>query len=615
MRLSRLLILLMALLCLVASATAQLGAERAKWKSEVRDGRLVLVGTMDPGWHIYSVVKVEDGPYPTTIVAADSAIQVTETKDLNALTKFDKGFNKEVGLFERTAEIEVGVAPTGGALPATAKLNVTYQACDVGGCLPPKRVEVPVDLTGVTASDPPAVPATAATVTPTPPADPASSGLVPFFWVSFLAGFAALATPCVFPMIPITVSVFSKQGKAKGIGKAVAFSLGIIGTFTLLGVLTSAIAGATGLQYLANNPWVNLFLAGLFIFFAFNLFGMYEISLPSGLVNKVNPEGKSGFIAPVLMGFVFSLTSFTCTVPVVGTLLVTAAQGNYLTATVGMLGFSTAFALPFFLLAIFPQYLASLPKSGGWLAETKAYLGFLELAAAVKFLSNVDLAWNLAILTRPVFVASWVAILTLATLFVIGAIRIPHVETGRLTPVRGFFGAASLVLTLWVASALNGNTLGLLGSMFPPDPYPGVVTAQSSRESKWVSTYDAAVARAKEENKPLFIDFTGVFCTNCRYMESNVFPDPSVEKEFENFVLAKLYTDRPDNPDDQKHERIKLDLTKNAANPVYVILRPDGTMVSFLTYPTSPNLGEQIRVFREFLQAGYQSARGSTAGR
>jgi len=568
-------------------------------------GTIEATATIEEGWYIYGTRSIPDGPFPTTFKSPDGKFEVAgPVQEPGIGQKFDEGFEKEVDYFEKTGTYVVPLKAAGS--DRKGSLTVTFQACNANGCLPPQDVEMDVELVGdftgaAGTTEPPS--GAAATDAPVSQAEQAkAAGLLTFFGTAIAAGLLALLTPCVFPMIPITVSIFSKKGRTGGIAHATAFCLGIISTFTLLGLAFTLLFGASGLQNFANSAWLNMFLGLLFVVLALGLFGVYEFTLPSGITNRFNPQGKAGLVGPVLMGLVFSLTSFTCTMPFVGTLLVSAAQGDLLFPIVGMLGFSIAFSIPFFLLALFPQYLSKLPKSGGWLSVVKAFMGFIELAAAVKFFSSVDLAWQLGWITKPVFLALWATIMTVAGAYLFGWLKIPTVdESGKPGPLRLAFGAGSIILAGMILNAINGGSLGKLASFLPPDPYPyreGSAMAQKNKaEDGWFTSYDEALLVAKEQNRPLFIDFTGVFCTNCRDMERNVFPVPEIQAEFEKFVLVKLYTDRPDNPNDQRYQKMKIDLTKSVANPVYAILTPDEELVSFSEY--QPNVG----MFREFLAA------------
>lgn len=438
------------------------------------------------------------------------------------------------------------------------------------------------------------------------------AGIVPFFILSLSAGLLALLTPCVWPMIPVTVSYFSKQSgdnKAKSVSQALAYSLGIIGTFVGLGLIATLIFGASGAQSFAANVWVNLFLGLLFVALALNLFGYYEIMIPSGFVNKVQGKAKGGgFIAPVLLGFVFSLTTFTCTVPFVGTILFSATQGDYLYPIIGMLGFSLAFAIPFFFLALAPGAVSRLPKSGTWLNIVKATLGFVELAAGLKFLSNAELTFNAQFLTYPVYMTIWVVIFAAAALFLFGIIKLPNNEGTEAGPGRKFAGTVMVGFCVYLLFAINRPSLLGSGIAFtPPIPYPGTSNTAESGLA-WQHTYDEAIAMAKEQNKPVFLNFTGVTCANCRVMERRFHSDEKYVEALRPFVLAELYTDR-NTEEDNAHAKLREDLAKTSSNPAYVIVTPEGEVVSM--YLGAALSDDANKKFLDFLSKGYNSASGS----
>jgi thiol:disulfide interchange protein DsbD len=353
-----------------------------------------------------------------------------------------------------------------------------------------------------------------------------------------------------------------------------AYALGIMLTFTGIGLGVSLVFGATGVQQLAANVWVNLGLAALFIALALNLFGVYEIGVPSSWINKLNNKGgkAQGLVGPILMGLAFSLTSFTCTVPFAGTVLASAATGDVFYPALGMLAFSFAFALPFFLLAMFPQYLAKLPKSGTWLVSVKAYMGFLELAFAFKFLSNVDLVFGWGLLTREAFLAVWVAILTLASVYLLGWMKLPHDGDTKIGWPRFAFGLVNFGVAAYLLGAIQGAPMGPVSAFLPPVPYPG--REGKASDLAWHKSLEPAQAEATAEGKLVFLDFTGVTCANCRVMEQEFFPLPEIRTELENFARAKLFTDR-NTPADNANAALREELTRTSTNPVYVIMTPE----------------------------------------
>ena len=596
-RLPRLVALLLALL-LGAVARGQLGSP-AKWSATVEPANavpgsrveLVIHADIPAPWHLYSINRIEDGPFPTaiTVTKGPGLAEIGKVTEATPERKLDKNFGKEVEFFEGSAEFRVPVRLAKTAQGATRiEAGVVFQTCNDGQCtIPnqanPTRVAGTVEVSGAAVADAspldratPEVAATAPKGTAAPLTDvdrALSRGLLAYLGLAVGFGFASLLTPCVFPMIPITVSFFSKQKTGESpLKKALAYCAGIVGTFTALGVAVALIFGATGLTTLANNPYLNLGLAVVFVALAFSLFGFFEIGVPSSVLNRLDGSGKTGLVGPVLMGLTFSLTSFTCTLPFVGAVLVSASQGKVFYPAIGMLAFSSAFCLPFFLLALFPAALSKLPRSGAWLATVKAFMGFVELAAAVKFVSSVDLGivpGGLGIVTREVFLAVWFGIALLAAFYLLGIVRLPHVPEGKTGPFRYAVGAATIVGAGYLLLALNGRSLGSLEGFLPPSPYPGHGNGKEADGLTWIADYDTAVAQAKSEGKPLFIDFTGVYCTNCRDMERNMFPRPAINERLKRYVLARLYTDR-DRPDDRKNQVLLQKLTQSVTLPSYV---------------------------------------------
>jgi len=438
-------------------------------------------------------------------------------------------------------------------------------------------------------------------------------GFIPFIIFSLGMGFLALLTPCVFPMIPITISFFTKLGEQSKLSEstdrttsltplkaAMIYALGIIIIFTLLGLILALTLGASGAQQIAQNPWINLLIGFLFIFFAFSLFGYYELQAPQFLTRySQEQESKSGYTGILFMSLTFTLASFTCIAALVGALLVAASQGEYFWPIIGMLSFSTAFASPFFLLALFPQYLAKLPKSGGWLNSVKVIMGFLELAAAFKFISNSDLVWKWNIFDREVVLFIWVIIIFLIALYSLGFILFPHdTKPNKISTRRKILFIFTLTFSIYLSTGLitdkvfAGNssvlriTSGLVESYLPPP----------KASSMWIEDLDLAYIKAKEVNKPIFLDFTGYTCTNCRWMEINVFEEEEVVKLFNNFVLVKLYTDGRE----EKHKRyrdLEINRFKTAALPYYVVLNSNDEEIS-----TFPGYNTDVELFKEFLR-------------
>jgi thiol:disulfide interchange protein len=440
-------------------------------------------------------------------------------------------------------------------------------------------------------------------------ADPAThQPLRSFVGFAMAMGALSLLTPCVFPMVPITVSYFSNHGSGTRRGAtlhALVYGIGIVLTFSALGLAMALIFGAGGVNQLAANPWVNLLITAIFLAFAFSLFGAYFIQVPAGLMNKIDSvtRSKEGsrVVGAVLMGFTFTLTSFTCTAPFVGTLLVMASQGSWRWPLMGMLAYSTVFALPFFVLALAPQLVGQLPRAGGWMNSVKVVMGFLEIAAAMKFLSNADLVWRWGIFTREVVLAVWIACGIAVVLYIFGVFRfehdskIEHVGAFRLATAISF-----LAITIALVPGLFGKRLGELDSFLPPSSTElgGTQTAEATGEVNWIlNDYDGALAKAKQQNRPVFIDFTGYTCTNCRWMEANMFPKPEVKQELLKFVTVRLYTDGKGEIY-EKQQKMQQERFGTVALPLYAIVRPNGTPVT-----TFPGLTRSPADFVTFLRS------------
>jgi thiol:disulfide interchange protein DsbD len=392
-----------------------------------------------------------------------------------------------------------------------------------------------------------------------------SKSLWVIFILAFAGGFIALFTPCVFPMIPMTVTFFTKQSKTKseGIKKASIYSISIVLIYVLLGVIVASLFGATALNDMATNPWVNIAFFALFVIFAFAFLGAFEIRLPSSWVNKADKQAdKGGLIGIFFMAFTLALVSFSCTGPIVGSVLVESAQGGLIGPIVAMLGFSTALALPFGLFAAFPGWLNSMPQSGGWLNTVKVTLGFLELAFALKFLSNADLVKQWHFLEREMFLALWIGIFLVLAIYLFGKIQFPHDdEVKKLSVGRGMLGMLVVCFVIYLIPGLFGAPLKWISGFPPPltyaeSPY-GIHGKAPEVADGWpasthphghgintVRDYYEALAYAKEVGKPLLIDFTGWACVNCRRMEESVWAHESVSPLMaDKFIIASLYVD------------------------------------------------------------------------
>jgi thiol:disulfide interchange protein DsbD len=387
-------------------------------------------------------------------------------------------------------------------------------------------------------------------------------------------------------MIPLTVSYFSKQEDAKrGVGSAFIFGVAIVITFTLIGAVLAFFLGKSGAQNFASNPIVNLFIALVLVGFALSLLGMYELQLPHQLTNFLNRKSNesSGIVGILFMAMTISAVSFSCTAPFVGAVFTATVGGEWFYPILGMIGFSAAFASPFVLFAMFPKWLEALPKSGSWMNIVKVLLGFIELAAAFKFLSNADLVWQWGIVSRPLTIAFWIVIFLIAGFYVLGFITLKHeskpeqISTGRMLLAMPF-----LMFSFYLIPGLLGSSLGFWDAFLPPKQPTDVSLVASigasggisstSADEGWSKDFEASVATAKESGKPVFIDFTGYTCTNCRAMESNIFPLDEVQQAFAEMELVKLYTDG--GKDAKDNQMIQFELTGNIALPTYVIYDP-----------------------------------------
>lgn len=425
-------------------------------------------------------------------------------------------------------------------------------------------------------------------------------GMLKFLLAAAAAALVALTTPCVFPMIPVTVSYFAKQSQTNPelrLKGPLAYCFGMISMFAIVGVGVSAIFGVGSITLFAASGWTNLVIGLLFVALALSLLGVYELKMPSWLVNKAN-EGrkKGGLIAPFAMGVTFALTSFTCTVAFVATILALAKDGVLMPAA-GMLVFGTVFALPFFFLAIFPSRLASLPKSGSWMVTLKGFMGFIELVAAFKFFQAADFQWKLGLIPRDTFLAVWGALFVLAGVYLLGWMMIPGHES-KIGWARRGFGVATLGVAVYMFMGIGGRSIGFFDGFPPPKGYArsdAAIIAASLNETNtskptdatpdpskpvvlnWiVNDIDKAVTLAKKENKQIFIDFTGYSCVNCRLMEERVFPLEEVKKEFSKYVLLKLYTDdMQDYERSLKYQEFQTKLVGAISLPYYVIMDTD----------------------------------------
>ena len=523
-----------------------------------------------PGCFIYSTDS-EKSLTPTKIIWPDSTIFTDSSLFFEPIpkTKYDDNFEMEVSYHENKVTLYQYFLTSKNLDSGEIDGKLFYQVCHGTQCL--RRYEdFNFNLT-VSNSEPRSefskIPETGNIKSQSKNSlqDAIDSGFFSFILLSFGMGLLALLTPCVFPMIPITVSYFTKQGEREGnnpLKSAIIYALGIIVIFTSLGLILAVTIGASGANQIASNPWINLFIAALFVFFALSLFGMYEIEIPSAMRQfSLQQEQQDGVAGILFMALTFTLTSFTCTVQFVGLLLVAASQGSYLWPILGMLIFSLAFSLPFFFLALFPQYLSKLPKSGQWMNSIKVTMGFLELGAAMKFFSNMDLVWGIGFFTYNIVLLSWAILSLLTGLYLLGFIKFPHdVKLTKIGFPRILISTCFLIFGLYLSNSLHaGQVHGLIESYLPPKVEEG-----------WIENYEEALLASQNSKKPIFLDFTGYTCTNCRWMEKNVFVDEQVEELFEHFILVRLYTDG--GPNHKEYQQMEIDRYGTAALPFYVVI-------------------------------------------
>ncbi|OYQ32078.1 thiol:disulfide interchange protein [Flavobacterium cyanobacteriorum] len=607
-----------------------------KWTSKLEktsDTEYVLVfdAVIEPKWHMYSQYTPEGGVNPLEVLFNNNKNNyeaVGKAEESKTRTAFNDVFGVDETFWENTAQLRQKIKVTNTA-NTLVQVELAYQVCkDV--CIQQNKL-FEFDLKALTAKevisfDEPAPAAVKDTVAgqdakaganiSLTSGNEAEKGLLSIFLIAFISGFAALLTPCVFPMIPMTVSFFTKQSKSRaaGIRNAVFYGISIIIIYVVLGSIVTAIFGADALNALSTNVWFNVIFFVLLIVFAFSFLGAFEIMLPNSWANKVDRQAdRGGFVGILFMALALAIVSFSCTGPIVGTLLVDAASKGGIAPVIGMLGFSLALALPFMLFAMFPGWLNSLPKSGGWLNTVKVFLGFLELALAFKFLSNADLVLQLHILERETFLAIWIAIFGALALYLFGKISLPHdTPLSYISVSRLSLGLLVLAFTVYLIPGLWGAPLKLISGFPPPSNYSespfGFGTPASGAtdgalpEGAKASVhgiiafedYDKGLAYAKKVNKPVLLDFTGYACVNCRKMEDYVWSDERVLSVLnKDVVLISLYVDYKKELPENEHyiskttgKKVKtignkwsdFQITKYSINaqPYYVLMGHDG---------------------------------------
>ncbi len=635
--------LVLAGLFLAAAALSPLSAkddpvqwtlEPYKDASNVKPGGhawLQLTAKIQSGWHLYSPTTPPGGPIITTVKLSDSpAVASYQVYRPQPVRKLDPNFQLETETYTDQAVFLIDATTTAKTGQATVQAAVRYQACSDVKCLNPVKktadasitidssapvsnVEVPAGYALVPASAPVNAPPAAAAPTSAPANKPAAFGsasaqqdLLPFLLTAFGFGLAALFTPCVFPMIPITVSFFLNQSsgqqekKSAGWTQALVFCLGIIVLFTGLGFLVTALAGPFGVVQLGSSPWVNGFIAIVFFIFGLSLLGAFELTLPSGLLTKLDRASQGGgYVGTLLMGLTFSLTSFACIGPIVGPLLIASVQSKGLQPILGMASFATGLSAPFFLLALFPSYLKKLPRSGGWMSRVKVVLGFIVLAAMLKYLSNVDQVLQWHFITRERFLAGWIILFALPGLYLLGLLRMEGMTKDEPVGVaRALVAAVLLIFSVSLIPGLFGARLGEIDAYIPEGSGSvfGGSTAAAVTTTQFKNDLDGALAKARAENKLVLINFTGYACTNCHWMKRNIFPLPEIQTALKDLVIVDLYTDGTDAESDKNQ---KLEDTKfgTASIPFYAVVDPDQNVIA-----TFPQLTRNPKEFLGFLQ-------------
>ncbi|MEY3678022.1 MAG: hypothetical protein RI924_163 [Bacteroidota bacterium] len=578
----KLLVLLLVFKSLILTAQIE---EPVKWsftaqKLSDTEANLLIKAKIDKGWHLYSQFIEEGGPIPTSFKftpSADYELVGKVSEIPQAVKAYDPNFAMQIAWHQDavtfTQKIKLKNPNT------TIKGVLEFMVCNDKKCLPPTEVpfNIAVEGGGTSITDsasinPAKKPADTANIQAstlngqTPGSD---SSLWSIFIAGFLGGLAAFFMPCIYPMIPLTVSYFTKKSgsKSKGIQSAIIYGLSIILIYVALGLAITLLFGTSALNEAASSATFNLLFFALLVVFAISFLGAFEITLPAALVNKMDQQSnRSGLIGLFFMAFTLALVSFSCTGPIIGTLLVEAvAKGAYLGPAMGMFGFSAALAIPFTLFAIFPSWLKEMPKSGGWLNTVKVSLGFLELALAFKFLSNVDLAYHWGVLDRDIFLIIWIVIFAFWGMYLLGKIKLSHDSAlAFLSLPRLFFAMLIWGFTLYMIPGLWGAPLKGINAWLPPQTTQdfdlsrssGPAAAEQSSAKKYANLfhapygldafydYEEGLAYAKQQNKPVLLDFTGWSCTNCRKMEATVWADPQVLKSLkEDYVLISLYVD------------------------------------------------------------------------
>lgn len=571
-----------------------------------------ISATIAEDWKMYaldaslpSMDEVLTRPYGVVVSMSDSLVGLAWSGSVGQSppeADYDEIFDMNLKWFYESASFYTAVV-SGDSVSGTFEipLAVRYQICndEIGVCLRPDTAE----LSTVLSVDPSCVDCSAtnedvalttnARLEAADTSVVAGTGFLPFILLAIGAGLASLLTPCVFPMIPLTVSYFTKYGhtRREAVRLALLYGSAIVVTFTSIGIVMAVLVGSAGALVIAANPWVNVFIALVLVGFALSLLGLYEIRVPSSLLTWVNARGgeDKGWAGVLFMGLTLTLVSFSCTAPFVGGLLAAASTGTWAYPLLGMVAYSTTFALPFVLLALFPRSLDRLPKSGSWMNSLKVVLGFVELAAAVKFFSNADLVWGLGVLPRTLGVFLVFVCTLLIGLYLMGWLRLGYAESIRPSRLRQIVAVIFIISALRMAPGMAGQPLGFLDAYLPPHQDAdrallarfGIENAEADHEEGWVvDDIEKAFALAAERNVAVMVDFSGYTCTNCRDMEANIFPRPEVKARLDSaFVPLRLYTDDLQTGD--AFHAFQMDLTGTPALPTYAIVHPaDSTVIA-----------------------------------
>ena len=605
-------------LCLFAASAFAQPPQYATWTLTAQPataapgGKLLLraEAKIQPGWHLYAASSQQGTPASFKISPASIAegVRVFQTKPKRY---FDQTYGAEVETYEGDAAfvLETQIAASAAAGPATLTVDGRYQTCSDTQCVPGNwtaTAAVTIDAAARPAVSIPADFSEAKPPAPGAPAAPAAdAGLAQFLLVAFGVGLACIFTPCVFPMIPITMSYFLNRqgaGQRDGVAQAVVFCLGIIVLFSGIGLLITAVLGPFGIVQLGSSPWVNGFIAALFVFFGLSLLGAFEITIPSAILTKLNASSeKGGFAGTLLMGLTFSLASFACVGPFVGTLLAASVGSGGVRPLLGMVVFSAGLALPFFLLALFPSYLKKLPRSGGWMSRVKVVMGFIILAASLKYLASVDQVMQWGFLTRERFLAAWIVLFAMAGLYLLGFVRLEGVKPDQpLGVVRLLLGMAFVIFAITLAPGMSGGPLGDLDA-YVPQASDAVRAGGGGAPigPVWLKDqYREALDQARREGKLVLVDFTGYACANCHWMKANMFPRPEIASQLGRFVLVELYADGTD-PVSKANQALEVQKFQTVAEPYYAILDPDEKVLA-----TFPGLTHDTAEFRAFLDKG-----------